>query len=553
MEYFRGNPRAFALNLAVNDGYGDCTCAKCRSMDARRDPIKRVGLRDRYVRFDNRVAEAVAAEFPGKILAFLAYGSMSRPPAVARLHPMLMPVLCVGGNTFQMWDDWARTGDRHMGVYFYHDDAWFILPKLDVRGVGAAASLPGGQRPGPPLLPGVLRDLSARRHGRLRGTGAALASRGSEDAILGEYYARFFGRAAAPMKDFYRAVEEGYTQWLAKAGQPYPYGSDMGSLADGKSIEQFAVLPPAQALEATSALEQALVAAKRDQLVSRRVELVKTLFEFAALGSRTYWAAQRLRDAASAGDAAAGQSLADARKAVDAGLALADYRFAVMEKPEIQAYENHPVTDTFYQDLTRGAVHAEILDAVDRGFGQVSAWLRTTRGPADAEGWWREQQRAEPRPVLRRLMEVAACDAAGRIPANLVRDPSFEQRGPAVRRGGIERHGPVAKARVQYLGRRRHAVSLRADFRGGPLRQLFAAIPRHAAGGHRRKFGRWRRRLPADVGVGETQRPAGPVLGPHRPAPARCSCPASCGPFLGSPASGSSFRCSTLPSRERRS
>ena len=46
------------------------------------------------------------------------------------------------------------------------------------------------------------------------------------------------------MKDFYRAVEEGYTQWLAKAGQPYPYGSDMGSLADGKSIEQFAVLPP---------------------------------------------------------------------------------------------------------------------------------------------------------------------------------------------------------------------------------------------------------------------------------------------------------------------
>ena len=133
-EYFRGNPRAFALNLAVNDGYGDCTCAKCRSMDAPgADPIKRVGLCDRYVRFDNRVAEAVAAEFPGKILAFLAYGSMSRPPAVARLHPMLMPVLCVGGNTFQMWDDWARTGARHMGVYFYHDDAWFILPKLDVH------------------------------------------------------------------------------------------------------------------------------------------------------------------------------------------------------------------------------------------------------------------------------------------------------------------------------------------------------------------------------------------------------------------------------------
>ena len=133
-DHLRENPHTFCLNLAVNDGYGDCTCEFCRAMDAPgSDPINRIGLCDRYIKFDNGVADLAALEFPDAYLAFLAYGSMSEPPKTVRLHSRLLPVLCIGGSTFQMWDQWSKTGARHMGIYLYHDDYSFIMPKVDIH------------------------------------------------------------------------------------------------------------------------------------------------------------------------------------------------------------------------------------------------------------------------------------------------------------------------------------------------------------------------------------------------------------------------------------
>ncbi|MCX6908370.1 MAG: DUF4838 domain-containing protein, partial [Verrucomicrobia bacterium] len=133
-QYFRKYPDKFAFNLGVNDGAGDCMCEKCRAMDTPgADPLNRIGLCDRYAKFDNKVAEMVAQEFPNKLLPFIAYGPMQIPPTTVRLHRMLMPVPCVGESAFQMWDDWQKTGTTHMGVYVYHNDWWFIMPKLDIH------------------------------------------------------------------------------------------------------------------------------------------------------------------------------------------------------------------------------------------------------------------------------------------------------------------------------------------------------------------------------------------------------------------------------------
>ena len=50
-EYFRANPDKFAVSLSVNDGLGDCTCEKCRAMDApNADIVNRIGLCDRYIK-----------------------------------------------------------------------------------------------------------------------------------------------------------------------------------------------------------------------------------------------------------------------------------------------------------------------------------------------------------------------------------------------------------------------------------------------------------------------------------------------------------------------
>jgi hypothetical protein len=235
-----------------------------------------------------------------------------------------------------------------------------------------------------------------------------------EDKLLDEYYPKFFGKAAPPMKSFYEALEAGYTQWLAKAGEPHPYGPDISSITDDKSVNQFSVLPVELATQAQSYLQEAFAAAGDDAQGKERITLVKTLFDFAALGSRMYWAGERLRSAS-----AAEKVLADAREAVDSGLALADYKFAVMEQPGVKAYENHQANDTFYYDLQKGAVHAEILNVIAGAFARV----------AKPESWWREQMQAEPRSILKGLMDVAAFDAGGRKLDNVVADPSFEERG----------------------------------------------------------------------------------------------------------------------------
>jgi hypothetical protein len=114
---------------------------------------------------------------------------------------------------------------------------------------------------------------------------------------------------------------------------------------------------------------------------------------------------------------------------VDASLALADYKFDVMERPEINLYEKHHSSDTFYYDLTRGCVHAEVIRAIDAGFRQASVGLTAARGPDGAAAWWRQQRLSQSRPVLRQLMAVAEFDAQRRELHNVVPDPSFEARG----------------------------------------------------------------------------------------------------------------------------
>ena len=430
IEAFRSDPRRIAMNLAVNDGLGDCTCEDCCAMDAPgADPVNRIGLCDRYVTFDNRVAELVREEFPDRILAFIAYGSMRQTPTTVQLHPMLMPVLCVGGNTFQMWDEWSRTGARHLGVYFYHDDIWFIMPKMDIH--------QSAKRLRYIVQSGLARHFYQEFYGIYPIDGmvghveAELCwnPRLNEDDLLAEHYDVFFRNAAEPMGKFYDALEAGYEAWLAQNGEPHPHGPDLSSLRGRKSLDQFAVLPVRTAEQAQEHLTRALAAARDDTQVAERVQLVKLLFDFAVFGSREYWAMQRLWNREVRTAEAAQAIVQDAREGIDNGLRLADYRHDVMEQPPAKAYADHRDRDTFYNDLERGAVHSVLLSATGDAFSRISQYLRESLGPEQASAWWRRQRETEPRPLLQALMSAAAFEAGGGTLPNLIRDPSFEERG----------------------------------------------------------------------------------------------------------------------------
>ncbi|NLO05710.1 MAG: DUF4838 domain-containing protein [candidate division WS1 bacterium] len=445
IDAFEADPTRIAMNVAVNDGLGDCTCDACRAMDAPgADIINRIGLCDRYVKLNNKVAEMVAERFPDRILAFLAYGSMRETPQTVSLHPMQLPVLCVWGNAFEMWDKWMATGAEQMGIYLYHDDAWFIMPKLDVH--------QSAKRLRYIVDSGRARHFYQEFYGiyPLDGMVGYVENellwdpRIDEDDLLDEHYRLFFRAAEEPMRRFYDALESGYEAWLAEYGFPHPHGMDASSIIDGKNVHQFRVLPPESMAAADEALAHALQAAEGDALVTERVQLVQQIYDFAALGARMYWPMTRLQEAqpASVGDCEA--IVEDARAALENGLALSDYKYAVMEHPPISEYTARSASATVYHDLQPGAVPSIVPSAIGGAFGAAGNYLREELGAEAAVAWWRERQAADQPQLLRDLMTVGIFHASGAELVNLVEDASFEERGArageAGANGGEEGH-----------------------------------------------------------------------------------------------------------------
>ncbi len=69
--YFRQHPECLMVSMSPNDGGGFCRCARCR---AEGSPS------DNALLLANRVADAIAREFPGHYVSFYAYSGTAPPP-----------------------------------------------------------------------------------------------------------------------------------------------------------------------------------------------------------------------------------------------------------------------------------------------------------------------------------------------------------------------------------------------------------------------------------------------------------------------------------------
>jgi len=437
--YFDKNPNAIAINLAVNDGNGDCQCDACRAMDPPgADMANRIGLCDRYIAFDNKVCELVAQKYPEKIIAFIAYGSMRNPPLKTALHPMLMPVLTWGGNVnaFASWDAWAKIGARRMGAYLYHDDqTFFVMPKMDLHqsakrisymvAAGQARHFYQEMYPFWPLdgmVPYIENEL-------------LWDPRQNVDAILDEYYDKFFGPASRPMKQFYETLESGYARWIEQEGLPHPFGKDLGNFKDAMSFEQFKVLNAAEADRAEGFLSQAVAAAKDDAPASSRIDIVRRLFEFVAFSARQYTLVLELRAAKVDSEPAAAQLLAKARQVVALARKQGSYRRDVIEQPPANIYaqfghsKKGSAWNAVYLNIGPDKIHPAMLLAVTGAFEAVNAYLRSSLTPAAAAAWWDKQRQGDDAPALQDALAIARSNAAGDVLKNLIIDGGFEERG----------------------------------------------------------------------------------------------------------------------------
>ncbi len=210
---FRRNPALESHSADPSDGGGWCECEPC---------VKLGTPSDRAVMLANAAAEAVNAEFPGKVIGMYAYNMHSPPPAI-KVHPQV--VICVatgfikdGWTVEKLIEGWHKQGAT-IGIREYY----YAGPQ---PGTGRGADLEYLRRTISAFHKTGVRYMIAESSDAWGpgGLGYYIAARmlwnaGVDSAALeDDFYRRAFPGAQAEMRGFYQ---------LLNGSKPRPLNADL--------------------------------------------------------------------------------------------------------------------------------------------------------------------------------------------------------------------------------------------------------------------------------------------------------------------------------------
>jgi len=176
--------------------------------------------------FANRVAERLAATYPNKYIGALAYYWGENVPPF-QVHPQVLPFLTADRaqgydeafrrGELELQNRWGRAGPRRLGLYDYLYGSGFVVPRVTPRLL--AENLRHARRAG---FTDYYAEMSPNwgLDGPMPWLTAQLLANpeASPEALLDEYYTRYFREAAGPMRQFFRLCER---QWMTQAGSAY--------------------------------------------------------------------------------------------------------------------------------------------------------------------------------------------------------------------------------------------------------------------------------------------------------------------------------------------
>ena len=321
-------------SLSPTDGTGYCQCAACKAQDDPRaiEPSSgMVSVSKRYADFFDDVARQVAKEFPQSTLSFYCYADYTQPPALGRkLSPNLLAFMApirycrmheIGDpgcpsrlQQVEMIDGWAKLTDK-LGYYNYmYNLADGTLPffkftackkdfpYLKDRGLSAMTMevLSNWHIYGPHIYLGV----------RL-----AYAPKADADAIMDDYWAKFFGPAGPHMKAYWMGIDAAQERLKCHSGGFY-------------GLQQ--IYTPEFIKQCQAALSRAAATAAGDKTYAARVALH-------AEGLASAVAYREMGDAMARGDFAKAREVFDAtisrlRGLADKGYANREYGTAYLER-----------------------------------------------------------------------------------------------------------------------------------------------------------------------------------------------------------------------------
>ena len=121
--WIKDHPDANIISVSQNDTGGWCTCDKCRALEQQEGGVHSAPI----VYFVNRVAEAIADEYPNVAIDTLAYSYSRQPPRTLKPRPNVIIRLCSIECCFSHP---LATDDYGQNVSFRDDiQGWFKLTK----------------------------------------------------------------------------------------------------------------------------------------------------------------------------------------------------------------------------------------------------------------------------------------------------------------------------------------------------------------------------------------------------------------------------------------
>jgi len=223
-QYFRDNPDAQWIGMGANDGRGFCECQKCRALDG--GDADAFGdyesMTDRYVWFFNQVLNGIKDEFPDKRIGFYAYSVYNRPPVKVQPDPRIVPAVALitlcrrhgmdnpicPEKSYEQWiiSEWGRIVPEvyYRGYWFNLADPglpFFMISRIRQEvPLGKKLGIAGWRTETPPEWAGSCpsRYIACR---------LMWDHTADVDALMQDFYQKFFGPAAAPMRRYIEMMD----------------------------------------------------------------------------------------------------------------------------------------------------------------------------------------------------------------------------------------------------------------------------------------------------------------------------------------------------------
>ncbi|MBI3922256.1 MAG: DUF4838 domain-containing protein, partial [Armatimonadetes bacterium] len=218
----------FAVEPMDNSSF--CKCDLCQAWldpkeEGPQDVYSSGRHSDYFFNFVNEVAKEVRKTHPDKRVVTLAYMTHAYPPKKLRLEPNVVVMYCFASNRL-VYDkkeyandlnalrEWVKQySDRPMYLWLYYtfpvevanNGQWFCFPGYFAHKIEEQMKLFRKYKMGGMFHCGYGQEVEAYVSYRLMDDPTLKV-----DALLDEYFRRYYGGAAGPMKKLYLAIEKTY-------------------------------------------------------------------------------------------------------------------------------------------------------------------------------------------------------------------------------------------------------------------------------------------------------------------------------------------------------